>query len=90
MPDTMILIPLISLTLPGMVAFVLGRRLASIWPGVVLGAAALGSGMFFLSRASGASWDDGAAVNNVFAAFGISLPALISALIGGALAYARR
>jgi hypothetical protein len=90
MPDTMILIPLVSLTLPGLVAFVLGRVLKSVWPGVILGLAALGSGVFFMSRASGARWDDGAAMNNLFAAFGISLPALISALIGGALAYARR
>lgn len=90
MPDTMILVPLVSLALPGLVAFVLGRRLNSLWPGLVLGAVALGSGMFFLSQASGASWDDGAAVNSVFAAFGISLPALVSALVGGALSRARR
>lgn len=86
----MILIPLVSLTLPGLVAFFLGRRLGSVWPGVVLALAALGSGMVFLSQASGASWSDGAAVNAVFAAFGISLPALVSALVGGALARARR
>lgn len=90
MPDPMILIPLVSLTLPGLIAFVLGRVRKSVWPGVVLAVAALGSGMFFMSRASGASWDDGAAVNSVFAAFGISLPALVSALVGGALSRARR
>ena len=38
MPDTMILVPLVSLALPGLVAFVLGRRLNSLWPGLVLGA----------------------------------------------------
>ena len=90
MTDPMILIPLVSLTLPGLVAFVLGRVLKSVWPGVILGLVALGSGVFFMSRASGAQLDDGAAINSLFAAFGISLPALVSALVGGALAFARR
>ncbi|HMS93782.1 MAG TPA: hypothetical protein PKA03_00895 [Tabrizicola sp.] len=90
MTDPMILIPVIALTVPGILAYGFGRALRSLWPGLILTLAALGSGMFFMSQAAGAQWNDGGAVNNLFAAFGISLPALVSVLIGGALAYVRQ
>lgn len=90
MADAMILTPIAALILPGIVAFGLGRAMKSLWPGLILVVVALGSGIFFMSQASGADWSDQTALNNMFAAFGISLPALISALIGGTLAHVRK
>lgn len=87
MPDPMILYPALALILPGFVAYWLGRRFRNVWPGSILGLVFLGSGIFFLSRASGASWSDGSATQYVMAAFGLSFPALISAAIGGTFAY---
>lgn len=90
MPDTLVLIPVVALTLPGIVAYVLGRRFKSIWPGLALAMFALASGAFFLSQAAGSGWNDSAATNHVLAAFGLSFPALISAAIGGTFAHMRR
>lgn len=87
MPE-MLALPVLAILLPGLVAYVLGRAFKSVWPGLILVLVALGTGMYFMSQASGAAWNDGAALNNLFAAFGLSLPALISALAGGALAHA--
>lgn len=89
MPDILIIIPVAAMVLPGLLTFGLVYALKSLWPAVVLGLVGLGSGLFFLSRASGADWDDGGALNNLVAFFGVSVPALVSVLIGGALAYRR-
>ena len=90
MPDPLIIIPIAAMAVPGLLAFGLVLALKSLWPAMILGLAALGSGLFFLSRASGAEWSDGGALNNLVAFFGLSLPALVSVLIGGALAYVRQ
>lgn len=86
----MILIPASALILPGLAAFALGRVYRSHWPGVILALLALGSGVLFLSQASGAGWNDSAAYNQIFAAFGISLPAMISAAVGASFAHRMR
>ena len=90
MPDPLIIIPIAATAVPGLLTFGLVLALKSLWPAMILGLAALGSGLFFLSRASGAEWNDGGALNNLVAFFGLSLPALVSVLIGGALAYVRQ
>lgn len=89
MPDTLVIYPVVALVLPGTVAYGLGSVFKSIWPGLALPLIALASGTYFLSQASGSSWNDEAATNYVLAAFGLSFPALISAVVGGTFAHMR-
>lgn len=90
MPDALVLLPLLALTLPGILAYLLGRRFQSHWPGLILAALALGSGAILLWQAAGSEASEAGATNRVLAAFALSFPALISAAVGGVFAHLRR
>jgi hypothetical protein len=89
MAEPMVLLPAVTLVVPGMLAYGAGRALKSSWPAVIIGVAAVASALYFLQQAVGARSDDADALNHLLAAFGVSLPAMVSTLFGGALLHAK-
>ena len=89
MPDPLILYPLAMLTLPGLLAYGLGRIAGSIWPGLAIAALATGYGLWLLSRAAGAGAAEDVAVGAIIGVFLLAAPAVLSALVGAVVARLR-
>ena len=80
------LLPVAALLVPGIVAFVIGRRGGRARPGLTIAAVFAVLALWEVSKASGAAHDDATAMNRVLLAAMIWAPAAASALAGAVAA----
>lgn len=83
-------LPLLALILPGLVLYLVNRRLGSRLAPWIAAALPAGYGLWLLAQVSGAAHDDAQAINRILLAAFVLVPAGASALLGGLLGRAAR
>lgn len=83
-------LPLLALILPGLVLYMVNRRLGSRLASWIAAALPAGYGLWLLAQVSGAAHDDAQAINRILLAAFVLFPAAGSALLGGLLGRAAR